>query len=542
MDRRFNFLPSSFLIGGCLLALLLTSCEKPTSAPVELETPAADGTQPADAQPAAAAPSANGQAATEDEEPASKTSHETSKKSSGAKKPPFKLDWPQAKVLLVFSGGQHGYLEPCGCAGLDNMKGGLGRRHTLLRKLEATGAPVLPLDSGDLVKRSGPQAVIKYHRSIDSLLTMKYRGIGFGMSDLRLQPTDLIVPVPADDRETPFVSANVGLFELGDETISARFRVFNIGGMKIGMTTVLADEDVGELSNADLELVDAEEALREVVPQLEAAKCDRLLLLVSASVERAEELAVEFPQFDFVVATGESDPPPPTLEEIDDTETQLIELSHKGMYVGLLGFFDDADEPVRYRRVAIDSRFEDSAEMKTMLAAYQDQLQAEGFERLGIFSQPAPHNDKFVGSKACQECHESEFEVWNESGHAHAFATLTDAKPPRHFDPECLSCHVVGWEPQQYAPIDSGFASFEKTPHLINVGCENCHGPGGAHVALEKQAEAGDSDVDEDLQETLYDRMRVTEEQASQDTCIRCHDLDNSPDFEFEKYWSEIEH
>src|SRR5688572_7206502 len=40
------------------------------------------------------------------------------------------VDWPKPDVLLVFSGEQDGYLEPCGCAGLENQKGGLQRRFT----------------------------------------------------------------------------------------------------------------------------------------------------------------------------------------------------------------------------------------------------------------------------------------------------------------------------------------------------------------------------------------------------------------------------
>jgi len=453
----------------------------------------------------------------------------------------FSLDWKDPQLLVVLSGDQHGYLEPCGCAGLDNMKGGLGRRHTLLRRLEASGTPLLALDTGDLVRRSGAQAVIKYDRSINSLLAMKYRAVGFGISDLRLQPENVLAPIPVDGPETPFVSANVGLYEMGDDTISVRYRVFALGGLKLGVTTVLADERIEELNNPELVLLDAEKALTEVVPQLEAANCDRLLLLVTASVEEAEELAVKFPQFDFVVVAGDSDPPPPHVEEIEGTTSRLIELSHKGMYVGLLGFFNDTKQPFRYRRVAIDSRFEDSVEMKDMLAAYQEQLKSEGFQRLGIFSQPAPHGDKFVGSKTCQECHESEFDVWSKSGHAHAIDTLVKLNPPRQFDPECLSCHVTGWEPQLYAPLDSGYQSIEATPHLVAVGCENCHGPGSSHVAMEQAAEA-DEEVDEDRRDALYEQMRVTLEESRRDTCIRCHDLDNSPDFTFEKYWPKIEH
>ena len=57
--------------------------------------------------------------------------------------------------------------------------------------------------------------------------------------------------------------------------------------------------------------------------------------------------------------------------------------------------------------------------------------------------------------------------------------------PPRNYDPECISCHVIGWNPTGFFPYVSGYKSLKKTPHLINTGCEDCHGPGEKHCAVE---------------------------------------------------------
>src|SRR4029077_2171819 len=46
------------------------------------------------------------------------------------------VDWPKPDVLLVLTGEQDGYLEPCGCAGLENQKGGMKRRYTFLKQLK----------------------------------------------------------------------------------------------------------------------------------------------------------------------------------------------------------------------------------------------------------------------------------------------------------------------------------------------------------------------------------------------------------------------
>ena len=58
------------------------------------------------------------------------------------------VDWPKPDVALVFSGEQNGYLEPCGCAGLENQKGGLKRRFTFLKQLREKGWNVVAMDLG----------------------------------------------------------------------------------------------------------------------------------------------------------------------------------------------------------------------------------------------------------------------------------------------------------------------------------------------------------------------------------------------------------
>ncbi len=47
-------------------------------------------------------------------------------------------DWPKPKAVLLFSSEQDGYIEPCGCAGLENQKGGMSRRHDLIKQLQAS--------------------------------------------------------------------------------------------------------------------------------------------------------------------------------------------------------------------------------------------------------------------------------------------------------------------------------------------------------------------------------------------------------------------
>jgi hypothetical protein len=221
------------------------------------------------------------------------------------------------------------------------------------------------------------------------------------------------------------------------------------------------------------------------------------------------------------------------------------------MYAGVIGLFDNPQQSVRYQRVPLDGRFPDSPEMLQLLGAYQNQLKNAGWEGLGITAQPHPSGRTFVGSDACADCHPGDYDIWKDGhdgkGGPHWHATETLVHPgertevPRNFDPECISCHVVGWNPQKYYPYESGYVGLEETPDKHDVGCENCHGPASAHVA----AELGDIDATDDELKKYQEEMRLPLERAEQ-KCLECHDLDNSPAFQepgaFERYWEKIKH
>ena len=65
--------------------------------------------------------------------------------------------WPQPRAVIVVTGELDGYIEPCGCTGKENQKGGLSRRQNFLRAIEAAGWPVVAVDLGGQVKRFGRQ-------------------------------------------------------------------------------------------------------------------------------------------------------------------------------------------------------------------------------------------------------------------------------------------------------------------------------------------------------------------------------------------------
>ncbi len=118
----------------------------------------------------------------------------------------------------------------------------------------------------------------------------------------------------------------------------------------------------------------------------------------------------------------------------------------------------------------------------------------------------------YAGSESCKKCHASSYEIWQNSAHAQAYATLQEKM--KHQDEKCVSCHVLAYDQI------GGFASLEKSPQFANVTCENCHGPRKKHV----ENPLHDPGVD------------------AADTCVSCHHNPHSPDFDYKKYWKSIEH
>ena len=276
-------------------------------------------------------------------------------------------DWPDPQAVIVITGQLDGYIEPCGCTGKENQKGGLSRRQNFLRALEAAAWPVLAVDLGGQVRRFGRQSEVKFQSIADGLKQMGYSAVGFGPGDLRLPAEELVAAVaPVGDQPTPFVSANVGLLGL-DANITPRFRVVDVGGVRIGITAVLGEKQAAEITNDAVEVRPASQAIEPVAAELRKAGCAHQILLAWAEPDETKKLAAKFPQFDIVVTAGGADEPPATLPELAGGKARLVELGHKGMFAVAIGLFADNKAALRSQRVPLDARWGESPDMIRLL-------------------------------------------------------------------------------------------------------------------------------------------------------------------------------
>ncbi len=465
--------------------------------------------------------------------------------------------WDKPAVTILLSGEMHGYIEPCGCS-LDQL-GGLSRRADLLRQIDERGWPATAFDVGGLVNfPTRRQGKFKFDMATKCLIDMRYAGAAVGVEELQLSFRDFL----SRSKDLPFLAANLVLF--GDPNIDGAplpYRVDIVGDVKIGVTAVFGPSltDLvapgAENNAADFEVLDPIVSIEKALAALEAEKPDLLILLSHAKYDETKKLAEKLPQFDIIVTAGGAEDSSPKPVFLND-KTLLVAPGQKGKHVPVVGYFPAAGKDrLKYELVDLDDkRFHDTPKVVEHMRDYQDALKLTNL----VASEPAIDDPRptptadpnpFVGAKVCGECHKSAYSVWETTDHARATETLKTGRPGqknpwvnRLYDPECVACHVTGWDPKKILRYKDGYTGDETTPHLVGQQCENCHGPGGRHTELER-VWAKDHQTTDDV--TAWRKFLKLSQKTAFDLCIKCHDLDNDPNFtseKFKEHWDKIAH
>ncbi|MCD6288249.1 MAG: hypothetical protein J7M12_03955, partial [Candidatus Hydrogenedentes bacterium] len=114
----------------------------------------------------------------------------------------------------------------------------------------------------------------------------------------------------------------------------------------------------------------------------------------------------------------------------------------------------------------------------------------------------ADEANKYVGTKKCKMCHLKQYKSWELTKHSKAFESLSDADKKKA---DVIKKRTVGYGKP------GGFKSLAETPDLVNVGCEDCHGPGGKHLSVKM---------------TDKEAKRASiQDPAKKNVCIECHSM-----------------
>ena len=465
--------------------------------------------------------------------------------------------WPKPKLALVATGEQLGYFEPCGCTA--NQLGGMSRRASLFEKIQMLGWDVRGIDVGSVSRRTGTQAKLKFETSLEAMRELRYVALGLGPEELKFEAGYLLSQHLSDgDEPLRFLGANLTFFGTKDLGTPLSSTVIEIDGIKVGVTSVMSDSirksvipdmTPEEAANAEIQWTDPAEALTAALKGFDQAGVTVRILLAQTTLEESKKLAEDFPDLTMIVrANGFG-------EGADNVETvgsvRLIEVGKNGKAAGVIGLYpEDTETPLRFELVPLSGDlFPDSDRMTQLMQSYQDRLKSEAVAK-SDGAIPHPSGAIYVGAAKCGECHTTAYEIWKNTPHAHAFESLDPSFKRKgferlhgvnkSFDPECIACHVTGWDPKEFLRFESGFVNEEFAADdaekqlqglLAGNQCENCHGPGNRHVEY----------IEADNKAAAVNEVKVTLLQVEQ-TCNNCHDGDNSPGFNFEKYWEDVKH
>jgi 2',3'-cyclic-nucleotide 2'-phosphodiesterase (5'-nucleotidase family) len=416
------------------------------------------------------------------------------------------------RVTLFVSGDTRGYLEPCGCR--RDQAGGLPARMTLTK---ASGAPNrLLLDVGNLTSGGRSYELLKLHYVLLGMEKMGYDAVNLGAREAGLDRETLARSL--GESRLPFVSCNL-LDQTTGRPIVPPGIVKEIAGVRIGITgvTECAEEQVGP----GLRVRPAAEALAETLPDLKR-RCDFLVVLAWARPETLHDIANRFHEVDCLLG-GDV----PQSSESAETVNRAVafNVTDKGKVLGKLSFKRDRSglALVSSQAIKVKDTVAPAPEMTSLITEYKESLRQRSEETaseegMDPISRAQTSADLYVGQQACASCHPAAHHVNSAAAHTRALESLVAKRS--EFDPECLRCHAVG-----YGARD-GFLNQMRTPALAGVQCESCHGRGGDHVKAMQAAR----------------HVRSTFRPVTPNTCVRCHDKENSENFRYDAYWSKIAH
>ncbi len=401
----------------------------------------------------------------------------------------------KTNVFSVFlTGNELGALKPCGCSG--GQLGGLDRRWAVISSVPRQRK--LIIDTGSLVEDDREQDLIKFSVMIQAFGLLDYDVVNLTEKDFEIAKNLGLL----SNSIVGFISS----YGTG-ESLSAKFTNQYLLQDKAFVVAVAAFD----AKSAQIEQIEG------LFPPHTGLQSVNILILSNCDTATIDSIINMVPAVDCLVCPSDSDEP--RVIGGYNERPLVFSVGRFGRYVCRLDIKAAKDKDkleLSFHTIPI---VEDLKQGPSLVRLYKDYQQLVKESNL-LAKYPRfilPNALKYVGSETCKQCHEYEYEKWRDpapstwlgiglresstKAHARAYATLE--KAGTQYDPECVICHVVGME------YESGFVSEQKTPHLKDVGCENCHGPGSEHVSTLGQ-------------------NKTTEPRSS---CLDCHAPDKSAEY-----------
>jgi hypothetical protein len=359
-----------------------------------------------------------------------------------------------SEVSIFFTGSELGALKPCGCSG--GQLGGLSKRTVVFDRVPAGSRAIV--DTGTLVAGTGEQDLIKFR-----ILFEAFRLLGYDLVHLTDEDVQIAHSLGLEAPQEGSFSV-IGTHWGPDQADPPRIFVKRLAVRGRQITVRFAALDARTASP---------ESAAEAFGVQVGAYCVDILILRNADAD-SRPIWTAFSDVDCIVWPSDSDEPQILSEP--GQRPLVFTVGRFGRHISRLsvGFSDpDAGPALSLEDIPVEETLPENESLARLYRQYQQIVsQSDLLEKYPRV--PLPGQLQYVGSGQCRWCHVIEHAEWSPNPHADAFATLVEVGSDR--DPECVICHVVGMD------RETGYINEERTPHLKDVGCESCHGPGSEHI------------------------------------------------------------
>ncbi len=420
---------------------------------------------------------------------------------------------PDSTHLLLFTGNTQAQLEPCGC--FIGQSGGLPRRAKAISHIRENGFSPLLVDLGGI--QPSQLSSMKSHSfesddlSTDNEVIMRdQHRVQRTLTAMEMMGYDAFFPFAAETEIVQNQGVDVSFPFLDSDLTqdSDSYLIETVGGKRVAV--------VGFSINDTSEIGFVSDRFRSLLSKTQK-QSDFVIGVSHSPPEVNRALAQKYPNLSAILSPSEGE-----TEKIGDV--LLAYCNSKGKTLGALMLTDKAIKIAsQVQQIALTEHVSDDPDVRELLDSFYGQVasdhQLQTVSHRLFSSEPFEQDDNnsYMGSQSCQECHQKEFSQWSHSSHATAFNTLR--RVGREYYPECVTCHVTG------SGYESGYQiGNPEREHLVDVGCETCHGPGKQHVY---------TPVKENIRGQVPEKV-----------CMECHTPEHSPGFDqlIQQVMLEVDH
>ena len=392
------------------------------------------------------------------------------------------------RLGLYFTSNRQGEVEPCGCQ--VNQIGGLSRMKSYLEMdaINRPGEKPLFVDSGDTFFSSSilPKGRVPYEMDRARLISQAYRKFGveyFGPGERDFAAGVKGLRELEDLSGAQFISSN--LADTAGVWLFKRYVVISKNGLKIGLFS-LADEN----AFSDIKEVKPKpyrDVVQSMINEMKGQGAEVLILLSHLGLNLDREVANDFKP-DIIVGSHSMDA---LSKPLWVGKTLIVQPHHEGQQIGVLDYSPQESEKSTLRLVDLGSEYDRPNEVASLVDSFREKVRSLGIETSNQIIETTAERPFVAHPYQCRSCHQKQYDFWEKTKHSSAYLVLYSKN--QHFDPECISCHSLGFQSaggffRIAEPLVVAGPHLPKTPFVEELMKKVFIGE-KAHVALDSRKE-----------------------------------------------------